>query len=286
MPNSGFNMAINSTEWVSLRHQQPHSIEQLLKAKNLLGNYGKARALDEGSNYKQALVAINQAIVIVPKAQEKTYYYLWKYQGVLYEKLGNYQEALISFDKAIALSDSSDSIVLNEKAIILATNKQLQKSIDIYDLIIKKEPEAYAYYNRGIDRSDLGNKQAAIDDYNMAIKINPNYADAYTNRGLAKSTLGNQQAAIDDFDIAIKFKPNNLQAYINRGWSNFLSNHNQGAIADWGKSISLEPTAGAYCNLGLYKVILGNNAEGLVDLEQAIKLDPKLADNFVVRGFI
>ena len=142
------------------------------------------------------------------------------------------------------------------------------------------------YYNRGVAKHNLGDKQGAIDNYNSALKINPNYADAYTNRGLAKSNLGNQQAAIDDFDIAIKFKPNNLQAYINRGWSNFLSNHNQGAIADWGKSISLEPTAGAYCNLGLYKVILGNNAEGLVDLEQAIKLDPKLADNFVVRGFI
>jgi len=67
--------------------------------------------------------------------------------------------------------------------------------------------DALAYGNRGITRSELGDKQGAIDDYTQAIKINPNYADAYYNRGNTHSELGNKQGAIDDYTQAIKINP-------------------------------------------------------------------------------
>ncbi|WP_235656947.1 tetratricopeptide repeat protein, partial [Fischerella thermalis] len=61
---------------------------------------------------------------------------------------------------------------------------------------------AQAYGNRGLARSDLGDKQGAIADYNSALKINPNYAQAYGNRGLARAQLGDKQAAIADLQKA------------------------------------------------------------------------------------
>jgi tetratricopeptide (TPR) repeat protein len=65
-----------------------------------------------------------------------------------------------------------------------------------------------------------------------------------------------------------------------------LNNDNQGAVTDWERSMSLKPNYGAYLNLGTYKVISGNNDRGLVDIETAIKLDPKLSNAYIVRGFI
>ncbi|MHC5825612.1 MAG: tetratricopeptide repeat protein, partial [Nostoc sp.] len=53
------------------------------------------------------------------------------------------------------------------------------------------------------------------------IKINPNYADAYYNRGIARSALGHKQAAIRHFCKAANLykrqgKESNYQDAINR----------------------------------------------------------------------
>ncbi|MFM6097655.1 MAG: tetratricopeptide repeat protein [Dolichospermum sp.] len=78
-------------------------------------------------------------------------------------------------------------------------------NIDDYNLAIKINPnDADAYHNRGNVRYDLGDKQGAIDDYTQAIKINPNYAQAYYGRGFVRNELRDKQGAIDDFQQAAK----------------------------------------------------------------------------------
>ncbi|PZV22794.1 MAG: hypothetical protein DCF12_20155, partial [Snowella sp.] len=66
---------------------------------------------------------------------------------------------------------------------------------------------AIDYYNRGLAKSDSGDYQGAIADYNQAIKLNPDYALAYCNRGNSKVNLGDYQGAIADYNQAIKLNP-------------------------------------------------------------------------------
>ena len=74
-----------------------------------------------------------------------------------------------------------------------------------------------AYYNRGLAYTNLGESHRAIEDYDTAIRLDPNDADAYTGRGGAYANLGEHRRAIEDFDMAIRLDLDYAIAYYNRG---------------------------------------------------------------------
>jgi tetratricopeptide (TPR) repeat protein len=58
---------------------------------------------------------------------------------------------------------------------------------------------------------------ASIQDYNQAIKLNPENADAFINRGNTYTKLKQFEKAIQDYNQAIKLNPKHPDAFINRG---------------------------------------------------------------------
>lgn len=56
--------------------------------------------------------------------------------------------------------------------------------------------------NQGLEKFKAKNYQGAIANYDSALRLNPDYAIAYYNRGLAKSGLGDKQGALSDFQDA------------------------------------------------------------------------------------
>ena len=64
-----------------------------------------------------------------------------------------------------------------------------------------------AYNNRGAAYYYLGQYQRAIEDYDKAIQLDPDYATAYYNRGGSYSDLAQYQRAIEGFDKAIQLDP-------------------------------------------------------------------------------
>ena len=53
-----------------------------------------------------------------------------------------------------------------------------------------------SYLNSGNSKLSLQDYRGAIQDYNQAIKINPNFELAFNNRGNAKFGLGDHRGAI------------------------------------------------------------------------------------------
>jgi len=64
------------------------------------------------------------------------------------------------------------------------------------------------YGNRGIVYQKLGQLEWALEDYDEAIHLNPEYAYAYNNRGLAYKELGQKAEAIADFEKSITLSDN------------------------------------------------------------------------------
>ena len=74
-----------------------------------------------------------------------------------------------------------------------------------------------AHYNRGLEYQESGEYRLAIQDYDKAIDLNPNFLDAYNNRGNTYFDLGEHRRAIEDFDRAIEIDPSDAVVYFNRG---------------------------------------------------------------------
>ena len=60
----------------------------------------------------------------------------------------------------------------------------------------------------GVAKAALGNAEGAIEDFDAAIRINPEYTEIYYDRGRAKETLGQEGAAKADFEKAKELDSN------------------------------------------------------------------------------
>ncbi len=84
--------------------------------------------------------------------------------------------------------------------------------------------------------------QEAINEYNSAIKIDPNLAEAYCNRASAYGSLGKLTLAKADLDKAIELNPKMAKAYDNRGKIYLVSSKYEEAITDFSTAIDFDPT--------------------------------------------
>ena len=75
---------------------------------------------------------------------------------------------------------------------------------------------ALAYKNRGKAYFNLGKHRRAIESYDQALRIDPEYQSAYSGRGYAYDGLGEYRRAIQDFDQALRIYPGDIQTRLYR----------------------------------------------------------------------
>ena len=86
--------------------------------------------------------------------------------------------------------------------------------------------------------------RGAIDDFDHAIQLDPNYAQAYNNRGNAKFKLQDHRGAIADYDRAIQLDPNSAATYYNRGLVNRDISNTSAAVRDFTRARDLYQAQG------------------------------------------
>lgn len=96
---------------------------------------------------------------------------------------------------------------------------------------------ARIYCFKGIALLSLGNREEALNFFNLAIENNCNYHQAYCNRGYTKDELMKYAEAILDYNRAIELEPNYPLAYNNRCWSKIVIGDCESAIQDFNKAI-------------------------------------------------
>ena len=76
---------------------------------------------------------------------------------------------------------------------------QYQHAIENYNEAVRLKPDfSIAYNGRGISYNNLGQYQHAIENYNEAVRLKPDYADAYNNRAIVYLNQGNKESGCSD----------------------------------------------------------------------------------------
>ena len=70
-----------------------------------------------------------------------------------------------------------------------------------------------AYFNRGDAKNSLGDESGAFQDYDKALKLDPNNIQGLIRRSILFESKQNTQAALKDINQAISLDAKNVEAY-------------------------------------------------------------------------
>ncbi len=124
--------------------------------------------------------------------------------ALCYSELGNYGKALDYCEQAIAV-DTTYTDYLYTKATILDNAGRSKEAINtINDYIAKNPDDTEGYATRGWIRGYDGDIDGAIEDYTMAITLQPKYASAYFYRGTYYRLKGETAKSETDFKEVVR----------------------------------------------------------------------------------
>jgi len=99
--------------------------------------------------------------------------------------------------------------------------------------------QAVDHYNRGVDLQAEFKFSEAIEEYDKAIEIHPEFMEAYCNRAMCHGALGNLDQALADASSAVELAPSDPHPYYVRGLAYADKGVNDRAIADLQKALDL-----------------------------------------------
>ena len=136
----------------------------------------------------------------------------------------------------------------------------------------KNLSEAKRHYNAGVELEGRGALQEAIEEYTLAIELTE-FAQAHNNRGAVYAKLGQPERAIQDYDEAIRLNPQYALAHFNRGAAYLDLRQFRRAIDDLDEAIRLgNPLAGVYASRAVAYAALGEDAQSEADIDRALQL--------------
>ncbi|MCM1349126.1 MAG: tetratricopeptide repeat protein [Firmicutes bacterium] len=196
-------------------------------------------------------------------------------------------------------------------------------SIQYFNQVIGAKPYlAQPYFYRALAKLNLEDYQGAETDATLAIDRNPFITDAYELRGVARQNLGKDSLAIEDYAQALSLMPGNRGILYNmalaqeatkdydnaeKSFETLLENHpgfdggylgrakmrlekkdTVSALEDINKALSINKNAvNGYLMRADISIHRNQDyTQALADMDEAIKLQPRVAGYFINRAFI
>jgi tetratricopeptide (TPR) repeat protein len=222
--------------------------------------------------------------VRVPDAADRNVAF-WNSKGASLDALGQHEDAIGCFDKALAI-DLRCATAWTNKGLALIGLGRKGEAISCYDQALAIDPRfALAWNNKGLALAVLGRFEEALRCYNQALAIDPRFALAWDNKGLALAALGRFEEAISCYDHALAIDPRFATACIAKGLALAALDRFEEAISCCDQALAIDPRdAAAWDNKGSALAALGRFEEALRCYDQALAIDPRFATAWDNKG--
>jgi tetratricopeptide (TPR) repeat protein len=194
-------------------------------------NQNIASFLLQMKNYPEAERYFLQTLKLSCGSAVSVYYAL----ADIYMEMGEMNLAGLCY-KRILEADPTNTTV--QQALVIASKKPVKNLKGFANCLA--DAEATKHFNNGNIKYKEGDIKGALEEYSIAIRLNPAHSKAYLNRAYIEAVeLQEFEIAVSDFDTAITLDPDFADAYLGRGSSRYNLQDIDGAMEDWKKAESL-----------------------------------------------
>ena len=226
--------------------------------------------------YEEASESLKEAVTKNPNKAE---YYID--YGMTLIQCGNYEEALIQFDKAILDKDNKivrennkmayrgKGIAYYDSAEYKSAIKQFKKALKISD---RSDLDVDLLFYLGDAQTKTLDQEGAIETYTKIIEKKANQSDAYYKRAVLKGQLGQLEDSVADFDKAISFDKDNYEYYFGKYAILLQQGDSTGAAEVLKNALAIKTESKEdYYNVAILHFYQGNNDTAKEELTTALE---------------
>lgn len=214
--------------------------------------YQRADQAYQNQQYEQAISDFSIVILLNPTFTDP---YIKRAES--YIALKNFDAALVDLNhllKIPLLDAATKAEAYTARGEISRDQNDLNAAMADYNAAIRAAPDgAQAYYDRGLIYLAQGEYDKSLKDLNQVASIAPKYIPTYYYLGVLNNQAKQYADAVKHFDTYLQAVTDNFQAYAGR--------------------------ADAYIQQEMYQ-------QGLADLNQALKVEPRAANLYLQRGMV
>ncbi|KAK5075271.1 TOM (translocase of outer membrane) complex component [Lithohypha guttulata] len=157
-----------------------------------------------------------------------------------------------------------------------------KKALELGDL---GEYEAFALNMRGTFAYLEGDVESALKDLTDAIEKDPSLSQAYIKRASMQLELGSKEQASADFELAAQQNKDDPDIYYHRAQLHFILGEWVNAAKDYQKSIDLDPDfIYSHIQLGVTQYKMGSITSSMATFRRTIKKFDKVPDVYNYYG--
>ncbi len=259
----------------------------VLQPENAAAWVQRGQALRVQGRHEEALRSYDRALIQDPGRIEALHG-----RGHVLASMERPEEAISAYTRALAIMPDSADILIG-KGNVLFTLRRYDEALACYDQALVHAPaeggpgrrdpgtradiRAHAFYFRAEALRELERLEDALEGFEQALTLKPDYFEALLGRGRMMMRLREAEEALASYDAAIRLRPEDVRAHEYRSSALRDLNRLDDALAAAKDAVALAPEdASALTGLAHTFRALGRLDDAAATYARVVELHPKM----------